>query len=234
MGRNCRRGPTGRGLDFTPAQFAVTSRVVRVGERTVVCTDEHDDTFLRLGRNSLSTMSMASFKSHTHPEQGQWRGPKEPITVGRATSTDHDPAGEIGGGKTTYASNPSSLRCGEGAATAKNYAQPITDAGAIADVVEAGTIADVVEAGAIADVVEAGAIADVVRDEAEARAGVKYHTFQAVSYKKQVVAGINYFIKVGVGTEYCVHLKVYRGFRNNVSLSDVQLEKNIEDPIEYF
>ncbi|XP_078698074.1 cystatin-A-like isoform X1 [Branchiostoma floridae x Branchiostoma belcheri] len=78
------------------------------------------------------------------------------------------------------------------------------------------------------------ALCDTVRDEAEAREGVKYDTFTALSYKKQVVAGINYFIKVDVGTEYCVHLRVFRSFRGDVMLSDVQLNKGMEDAIEYF
>ncbi|XP_078698075.1 cystatin-B-like isoform X2 [Branchiostoma floridae x Branchiostoma belcheri] len=78
------------------------------------------------------------------------------------------------------------------------------------------------------------AICNAVQDEVEAIARVKYHTFQAVSYGTQLVAGINYFIKVDVGGDNFVHLRVFQSWQHDITLSDVQLDKRKEDVIEYF
>ncbi|XP_019647791.1 PREDICTED: cystatin-B-like [Branchiostoma belcheri] len=80
---------------------------------------------------------------------------------------------------------------------------------------------------------EIQAICDEVKAEVEKQAGVKYRTFQAVSYRSQVVAGTNYFIKVDVGGEKYVHLTVFKGLPHNPGLkvSAVQLNKGKEDPL---
>ena len=50
----------------------------------------------------------------------------------------------------------------------------------------------------------------------------------------QVVAGMNYFVKVHIGDDKNVHLRIYRDFKGNVSLHSHQGEKSHEDLIEYF
>merc|ERR1712215_421435 len=64
--------------------------------------------------------------------------------------------------------------------------------------------------------------------------------FQLISYSSQVVAGKNYFAKMRIGTnelgdaEY-VHIRVYsRPWENSLVLHGVQMDKTLEDPIEYF
>uniref|UniRef100_A0A3Q4AH51 Cystatin domain-containing protein n=1 Tax=Mola mola TaxID=94237 RepID=A0A3Q4AH51_MOLML len=55
-------------------------------------------------------------------------------------------------------------------------------------------------------------LSDHVRAEAEEKAGKKFPEYKAKSYKKQTVAGTNYFIKVG---RCDVHLR-------NIEPSDLQ------------
>uniref|UniRef100_K1R803 Cystatin-A n=1 Tax=Magallana gigas TaxID=29159 RepID=K1R803_MAGGI len=56
----------------------------------------------------------------------------------------------------------------------------------------------------------------------------------AVSYREQVVAGKNYFIKVETGFNRYIHVRIYKDLRGDASITSVQLEKTITDPIEYF
>merc|ERR1711970_443508 len=64
--------------------------------------------------------------------------------------------------------------------------------------------------------------------------------FQLISYTSQVVAGTNYFAKMRIGTnelgddEY-VHIRVYsRPWENSLVLHGIQLDKTLEDTVEYF
>ncbi|XP_046854795.1 cystatin-B-like [Xenia sp. Carnegie-2017] len=78
-----------------------------------------------------------------------------------------------------------------------------------------------------------------VRSAAENKAGVKFDKYEAVSYKTQLVAGTNYFVKVDVGDGKYVHLRVFQPLpQGNVTpqpeLAAIQLFKTKDDPIEYF
>ncbi|KAK5897863.1 hypothetical protein CgunFtcFv8_015329 [Champsocephalus gunnari] len=80
-------------------------------------------------------------------------------------------------------------------------------------------------------------ICDGVKAAAEEKAGKKYEIFKAKSYTSQVVAGTNYFIKVHVGEEDHVHLRVWAKLPHQGSgteLSAIQQGKSHCDPIEYF
>ncbi|XP_055013129.1 uncharacterized protein LOC110159253 isoform X2 [Boleophthalmus pectinirostris] len=53
------------------------------------------------------------------------------------------------------------------------------------------------------------AICDSVKRDVEEKRGEKYETFEAISYRTQTVAGCNYFVKVHVGHNKHLELKVH-------------------------
>ncbi|XP_043533842.1 leukocyte cysteine proteinase inhibitor 1-like [Chiloscyllium plagiosum] len=64
------------------------------------------------------------------------------------------------------------------------------------------------------------------------------HVYHAISYRSQLVAGMNYFIKVVIGdADDYIHMRVFQplpGSGEKVSLSDIQMGKKLFDVIEYF
>ncbi|KAM4887061.1 cystatin-B isoform 1-T2 [Thomomys bottae] len=80
-------------------------------------------------------------------------------------------------------------------------------------------------------------IADQVKSQLEEQANRKFSVFKAVSFKSQVVAGTNYFIKVDVGNEEFLHLKVFHSLPHEnkpPALSAYQSNKSQQDELGYF
>ncbi|KFO28096.1 Cystatin-B [Fukomys damarensis] len=76
-----------------------------------------------------------------------------------------------------------------------------------------------------------------VKPQLEEKENRKYPVFEAVSYKTQVVAGINYFIKVHIGDENFLHLRVFQGLAHEnkaAVLVAYQTNKSRQDELEYF
>ncbi|KAH0501783.1 Stefin-3, partial [Microtus ochrogaster] len=76
-----------------------------------------------------------------------------------------------------------------------------------------------------------------IREKLEEKTNEKYEKFEATEYKSQVVAGINYFIKVDVGNGNYVHVKVFQGLAGqdeDLVLSGYQTNKTKDDEITYF
>ena len=101
---------------------------------------------------------------------------------------------------------------------------------------------------------EIQALIEAVKDEVHGKLNTVFEVFEAVSYRSQVVAGRNYFIKVlsqpqlsivltklaslslqvRVGDDKHIHLRVFKSLSQEVSLHSVQADKTEADPIEYF
>ncbi|XP_075054361.1 cystatin-B-like [Mixophyes fleayi] len=84
---------------------------------------------------------------------------------------------------------------------------------------------------------EVQSICDQMKKQVEEKTGRSFSIFNAVEYKTQTVAGTNYFIKVFVGSEQYIHLCVYQPLPSadqEMSLTDVQLDKTKDDEIKYF
>ncbi|XP_062574638.1 cystatin-A-like [Saccostrea cucullata] len=53
-------------------------------------------------------------------------------------------------------------------------------------------------------------------------------------YRTQVVAGTNYFIKIQTGPLRFIHVRIYKDLNGVASVSGVQINKLLRDPLEYF
>merc|ERR1712042_430519 len=73
-----------------------------------------------------------------------------------------------------------------------------------------------------------------VKGQVETKLGKSFSVFEAKSYKSQVVAGQNYFVKVHVGDDKCLHLRIYRNLQGELHLHGVKQDLGLEDPVVYF
>ncbi|KAM4683430.1 cystatin-B [Amazona ochrocephala] len=80
-------------------------------------------------------------------------------------------------------------------------------------------------------------IVDEVKSQLEEKEGKTFDVFTAVEFKTQVVAGTNYFIKVHVGNDEFVHLRVFRSLPHEdkpLSLHSYQSSKTKHDELSFF
>ncbi|KAM9389700.1 cystatin-B-like [Phaethornis superciliosus] len=80
-------------------------------------------------------------------------------------------------------------------------------------------------------------IVDEVKSQLEEKEGKTFDVFTAVEFKTQMVAGINYFIKVHVGNDEFMHLRVFRSLPHKnkpLSLHSYQSSKAKHDELTYF
>uniref|UniRef100_A0A2K5CKF8 Cystatin-B n=1 Tax=Aotus nancymaae TaxID=37293 RepID=A0A2K5CKF8_AOTNA len=75
-------------------------------------------------------------------------------------------------------------------------------------------------------------IAYQVRSQLEEKENTKFPVFKAVSFKSQVAAGTNYFIKVHVGDDNFVHFLPHEN--QPLTLSNYKTNKAKHDELAYF
>jgi len=69
---------------------------------------------------------------------------------------------------------------------------------------------------------EVQALVDQVKGDVVTSLGQEPPAFQATHYKTQVVAGTNYFVRVHIGDEKHVHVRIYKHFSGSVELHGVK------------
>eukprot|EP01111_Echinosteliopsis_oligospora_P015105 TRINITY_DN585_c0_g1_i1.p1 TRINITY_DN585_c0_g1~~TRINITY_DN585_c0_g1_i1.p1 ORF type:complete len:115 (-),score=23.47 TRINITY_DN585_c0_g1_i1:98-442(-) len=75
----------------------------------------------------------------------------------------------------------------------------------------------------------------IVREvEPEARTRATFAQFVPISYASQVVAGVNYFVKVDAGNGQFVHLRIYKGFSDETQLVALKTGLTADDELTYF
>ncbi|KAG8130164.1 hypothetical protein E2320_016834 [Naja naja] len=80
-------------------------------------------------------------------------------------------------------------------------------------------------------------ITQEIKSQLEEKESRKFDVFDAVSYKTQVVAGINYFIKIHVGNDEYFHVRVYKRLPHEskpLELTNYQSKKEKHEDVTYF
>ncbi|KAM6475010.1 cystatin-B-like [Liasis olivaceus] len=76
-----------------------------------------------------------------------------------------------------------------------------------------------------------------IKSQLEEKESRNFDIFEAVSYRTQVVAGTNYFIKVHVGNDEYVHVRVFQRLPHEnkpLELTSYQSKKAKHDDLTYF
>jgi len=82
-------------------------------------------------------------------------------------------------------------------------------------------------------------LVEQLRPEIEAKLqkeGQQVEQFVATEYQTQVVAGLNYFVKVQVSAQEFIFVRIYQDFtpQHKVFLHGIQVHKGLGDPLAYF
>lgn len=77
-------------------------------------------------------------------------------------------------------------------------------------------------------------ICEKVRQEVETKAGRTFDEFTPLKYRTQLVNGVNYFVKVRVGSNEHIHVRAHKAFQGTVTFSAYQDNKSLEDGLEHF
>lgn len=73
-----------------------------------------------------------------------------------------------------------------------------------------------------------------VKSDVEQTMNIEYETYVPLEYKVQVVSGINYFIKVSVGKDDYLILRIYQDLKGNVRLVSILPNQTAQSSIAYF
>jgi cystatin-A/B len=70
-----------------------------------------------------------------------------------------------------------------------------------------------------------------VRAQIEHQAGTTFALFKPHSYRSQVVAGMNYSIKIEVENDEYIHVQLHQSLREEISLGRIERGKRLHDPL---
>lgn len=80
-------------------------------------------------------------------------------------------------------------------------------------------------------------ICDLVREDVETKAGKKFAEYVAIEYSTQVVAGTNYFVKIHIGNEEYMHVRIFQPLPcngGNPQVHAFHVGKAKMDRLDYF
>eukprot|EP01133_Synstelium_polycarpum_P012261 gene12261-14371_t len=80
---------------------------------------------------------------------------------------------------------------------------------------------------------ECSTAVNAIKSELESKTGKTYELFEPISYAKQTVAGVNYFVKVKVPSGF-IHVRIFKDLQQNYSFHSLQEGKSLESAIEHF
>ena len=82
-------------------------------------------------------------------------------------------------------------------------------------------------------------IADQIRTELVGKVGVKFHDYEVLEYKQQVVAGMVYHLKIRIDDDLaiynCIHVRVFNPLpytNQGPEIQKYEMQKSTEDPLE--
>jgi cystatin-A/B len=81
---------------------------------------------------------------------------------------------------------------------------------------------------------EINLIVQSVKPEIESKAGRTFADLKPVSYSTQIVAGMNYFVKLASPDGSFIHVRIFRDLQRNVSVHSIQTGKTETDELAYF
>ncbi|XP_056092058.1 stefin-C-like [Rhinichthys klamathensis goyatoka] len=73
-----------------------------------------------------------------------------------------------------------------------------------------------------------------VKPDIETAVGTNFPVYSPLSFRLQVVAGINYLVKVCVGEDVCVHAMIFQDFQRKLNVTGVQFPESNSEPLEPF
>jgi len=77
-------------------------------------------------------------------------------------------------------------------------------------------------------------LAQAVKEEIQSKCNRAFPTFEVVKFMKQVVAGMNYKLKIKVGEDKYIHAVVFKGLPHTsgaLSVTSVEEGKTLEDAL---
>lgn len=74
-----------------------------------------------------------------------------------------------------------------------------------------------------------------IRPQLEDKLGKTFEEYTPVHHKTQLVNGVNYFIKIRVGSDNDhIHVRVHKAFNGDITLHSIQENKTAQEEVDYF